>query len=116
MEENSEDIWSTWFTFDQPQYHLLEVIPYFRTSLHNLKSLLFNNFAIKIGKKSFGVRPIFTSIEGVNMLVDKAADENRVPSLYARKQASDMPSWIVLDKQVCPYNLIRTHTNSQVKQ
>ncbi|XP_026327442.1 EF-hand domain-containing family member C2-like [Hyposmocoma kahamanoa] len=53
-----------------------------------------------IGKKNFGVRPIFNSIDGVNMLVDKAEEGNRVPSLYARKQSSDMPSWIVLDKQI----------------
>lgn len=39
------------------------------------------------------------------MLVDKAEENNRVPSLYARKQASDLPTWIVLDKQVSPYNL-----------
>ncbi|CAG9786774.1 unnamed protein product [Diatraea saccharalis] len=32
------------------------------------------------------------------MLVDKADSENRVPSLYGRKQAPDLPTWIMYDK------------------
>lgn len=55
----------------------------------------------QIGKKNFGVRPIFTSIDKVNMLVDKAEGVNRVPSLYGRKQAPDLPTWIMYDKHVC---------------
>lgn len=35
------------------------------------------------------------------MLVDKADGINRVPSLYCRKQAPDLPSWIMYDKNVC---------------
>ncbi|XP_049873466.1 EF-hand domain-containing family member C2-like [Pectinophora gossypiella] len=53
-----------------------------------------------IGKKSFGVRPVFTTIDGVNMLVDKAEGDNRVPSLYCRKQAADQPTWIMYDKHI----------------
>ncbi|CAK1551125.1 unnamed protein product [Leptosia nina] len=53
-----------------------------------------------IGKKSFGVRPVFTSIDKVNMLVDKAEGVNRVPSLYCRKQAPDLPTWIMYDKNI----------------
>lgn len=53
-----------------------------------------------IGKKNFGVRPIFTTIDNVNMLVDKAEGTNRVPSLYCRKQAPDLPAWILYDKQI----------------
>ncbi|XP_072948827.1 EF-hand domain-containing family member C2-like [Epargyreus clarus] len=53
-----------------------------------------------IGKKSFGVRPIFTSIDKVNMLVDKPEGINRVPSLYCRKQAPDLPTWIMFDKNI----------------
>ncbi|KPI95568.1 PREDICTED: EF-hand domain-containing family member C2-like [Papilio xuthus] len=53
-----------------------------------------------IGKKGFGVRPIFTSVDKVNMLVDKAADTNRVPSFYARKQAPELPTWIMYDKNI----------------
>ncbi|XP_060803247.1 EF-hand domain-containing family member C2 [Amyelois transitella] len=53
-----------------------------------------------IGKKSFGVRPVFTSIDKVNMLVDKAEEGNRVPSIYCRKQAPDLPTWIMYDKHI----------------
>ncbi|XP_030030650.1 EF-hand domain-containing family member C2 isoform X2 [Manduca sexta] len=53
-----------------------------------------------LGKKSFGVRPVFTSIDKVNMLVDKAEGVNRVPSLYCRKQAPDLPTWIMYDKHI----------------
>ncbi|RVE49350.1 hypothetical protein evm_005965 [Chilo suppressalis] len=53
-----------------------------------------------IGKKNFGVRPVFTSIDKVNMLVDKTETVNRVPSLYGRKQAPDLPTWIMYDKHV----------------
>lgn len=56
---------------------------------------------LQIGKKSFGVRPIFTSVDKVNMLVDKAADTNRVPSFYCRKQAPEQPTWLMYDKNVC---------------
>ncbi|RVE45367.1 hypothetical protein evm_009996 [Chilo suppressalis] len=53
-----------------------------------------------IGKKNFGVRPVFTSIDKVNMLVDKTETVNRVPSLYGRKQAPDLPTWIMYDKHI----------------
>ncbi|XP_045448004.1 EF-hand domain-containing family member C2-like [Melitaea cinxia] len=53
-----------------------------------------------IGKKNFGVRPVFTSVDKVNMLVDKKDGVNRVPSLYCRKQAPDLPSWIMYDKNI----------------
>ncbi|KAF9824875.1 hypothetical protein SFRURICE_001748 [Spodoptera frugiperda] len=53
-----------------------------------------------IGKKSFGVRPIFTTIGNVNMLIDKQEGVNRVPSLYCRKQAPDLPTWIMYDKHI----------------
>ncbi|CAB3220752.1 unnamed protein product [Arctia plantaginis] len=53
-----------------------------------------------IGKTSFGVRPVFTSIDKVNMLVDKAEGVNRVPSLYCRKQAPDLPTWLMFDKNI----------------
>ncbi|XP_013145374.1 PREDICTED: EF-hand domain-containing family member C2-like isoform X1 [Papilio polytes] len=53
-----------------------------------------------IGKKSFGVRPIFTTINKINMLVDKAPDSDRVPSLYARKQGPELPAWVTYDKQI----------------
>ncbi|KPI95569.1 EF-hand domain-containing family member C2 [Papilio xuthus] len=53
-----------------------------------------------IGKKSFGVRPIFTTINKINMLVDKPPDSDRVPSLYARKQGPELPAWVTYDKQV----------------
>ncbi|XP_045498047.1 EF-hand domain-containing family member C2-like [Colias croceus] len=53
-----------------------------------------------IGKKNFGVRPVFTTIGKVNMLVDKAEAGNRVPSLYCRKQAPDLPTWIMYDKNI----------------
>ncbi|XP_022814037.1 EF-hand domain-containing family member C2-like [Spodoptera litura] len=53
-----------------------------------------------IGKKSFGVRPIFTTIGNVNMLIDKQEGGNRVPSLYCRKQAPDLPTWIMYDKHI----------------
>lgn len=56
-----------------------------------------------IGKKSFGVRPVFTSIDKVNMLVDKSESGNRVPSLYCRKQAPDLPTWIMYDKHILRY-------------
>ncbi|KAI8436844.1 hypothetical protein MSG28_010298 [Choristoneura fumiferana] len=53
-----------------------------------------------IGKTKFGVRPVFTAIDRVNMLVDKTEGENRVPSLYCRKQAPDLPTWIMYDKHI----------------
>ncbi|XP_026734418.1 EF-hand domain-containing family member C2-like [Trichoplusia ni] len=53
-----------------------------------------------IGRKSFGVRPIFTTIDNVNMLIDKPEGVNRVPSLYCRKQAPDLPTWIMYDKNI----------------
>ncbi|XP_068633577.1 EF-hand domain-containing family member C2-like [Battus philenor] len=53
-----------------------------------------------IGKTNFGVRPVFTSIDKVNMLVDKSEGTNRVPSLYARKQAPELPTWIMYDKHI----------------
>ncbi|CAK1580325.1 unnamed protein product [Parnassius mnemosyne] len=53
-----------------------------------------------IGKKNFGVRPIFTTIDNVNMLIDKSEDVNRVPSLYSRKQTPELPSWIMYDKHI----------------
>ncbi|XP_039752829.1 EF-hand domain-containing family member C2-like [Pararge aegeria] len=56
-----------------------------------------------IGKTNFGVRPIFTSIDKVNMLVDKPESVNRVPSLYCRKQAPDLPTWIMYDKNILRY-------------
>lgn len=71
------------------------------------------NFLLQIGKKSFGVRPIFTTIGNVNMLIDKQEGVNRVPSLYCRKQAPDLPTWIMYDKHVsldtkcCSYNEVR---------
>lgn len=34
------------------------------------------------------------------MLVDKSEGVNRVPSLYCRKQAPDLPTWIMYDKNV----------------
>ncbi|KAJ2949147.1 hypothetical protein O0L34_g6087 [Tuta absoluta] len=57
-----------------------------------------------LGKKSFGVRPIFTTIDGINMLIDKAEDGNRVPSLYCRRQAADLPTWIIYDKNILHFN------------
>ncbi|XP_034832363.1 EF-hand domain-containing family member C2-like [Maniola hyperantus] len=53
-----------------------------------------------IGKTNFGVRPIFTTIDKVNMLVDKPEGVNRVPSLYCRKQAPDLPTWVMYDKNI----------------
>lgn len=34
------------------------------------------------------------------MLIDKPEGVNRVPSLYCRKQAPDLPTWIMYDKNV----------------
>ncbi|XP_063536480.1 EF-hand domain-containing family member C2-like [Cydia strobilella] len=53
-----------------------------------------------IGRTKFGVRPVFTSIDKVNMLVDKATEENIVPSLYSRKQAPELPTWLMYDKNI----------------
>ncbi|VVC91216.1 unnamed protein product, partial [Leptidea sinapis] len=53
-----------------------------------------------IGKKSFGVRPVFTSVDKVNMLVDKPEGVNRVPSLYCRKQMPELPTWLMYDKNI----------------
>ncbi|XP_004932171.1 EF-hand domain-containing family member C2-like [Bombyx mandarina] len=53
-----------------------------------------------LGKKNFGVRPVFASIDKVNMLVDKAEGVNKVPSMYSRKQAPDLPTWIMYDKNI----------------
>lgn len=55
---------------------------------------------LQLGKKNFGVRPVFASIDKVNMLVDKAEGVNKVPSMYSRKQAPDLPTWIMYDKNV----------------
>ncbi|KAG7308595.1 hypothetical protein JYU34_005814 [Plutella xylostella] len=53
-----------------------------------------------IGRKHFGLRPIFTSLNKVNMLVDKGEDYDRAPSVYGRKQAPELPAWIVYDKSI----------------
>ncbi|XP_028169092.1 EF-hand domain-containing family member C2-like [Ostrinia furnacalis] len=68
-----------------------------------------------IGKKSFGVRPVFTSIDRVNMLVDKTEGENRVPSLYCRKQAPDLPTWIMYDKHILRFQAFFQQTLHEMR-
>ncbi|KAL4715967.1 hypothetical protein ACJJTC_013267 [Scirpophaga incertulas] len=68
-----------------------------------------------IGKKNFGVRPVFTSIDNVNMLVDKAELNNRVPSLYCRKQAPDLPTWIMYDKHILHFQAYFQQTLQEMK-
>ncbi|CAH0715499.1 unnamed protein product, partial [Brenthis ino] len=68
-----------------------------------------------IGKTSFGVRPIFTSIDKVNMLVDKAEGVNRVPSLYCRKQAPDLPTWIMYDKHILRFQAFFQQTLHEMR-
>ncbi|CAG9561858.1 unnamed protein product [Danaus chrysippus] len=68
-----------------------------------------------IGKKNFGVRPIFTSIDKVNMLVDKAEGVNRVPSLYGRKQAPDLPTWIMYDKHILRFQAYFQQTLQEMR-
>ncbi|XP_046966018.1 EF-hand domain-containing family member C2-like [Vanessa cardui] len=68
-----------------------------------------------IGKKSFGVRPIFTSIDKVNMLVDKAEGVNRIPSLYCRKQAPDLPTWIMYDKNILRFQAFFQQTLHEMR-
>ncbi|XP_041979568.1 EF-hand domain-containing family member C2-like [Aricia agestis] len=53
-----------------------------------------------IGRKNFGLRPVFTSVDKVNMLVDKSEGVGREPALYARRQAPDLPAWILYDKHI----------------
>lgn len=65
----------------------------------NIKIILVGHH-LQIGKKNFGVRQIFTTVDKVNMLIDKSEGTNRVPSLYSRKQTPELPSWIMYDKQV----------------
>ncbi|KOB73422.1 EF-hand domain-containing family member C2, partial [Operophtera brumata] len=68
-----------------------------------------------VGKKNFGVRPVFARVGGVNMLVDKAESGNRVPSLYCRKQAPDLPSWIMFDKNILKFQAYFQQSLLEVK-
>ncbi|XP_075977828.1 EF-hand domain-containing family member C2-like [Anticarsia gemmatalis] len=68
-----------------------------------------------IGKTSFGVRPVFTSIDRVNMLVDKDEGVNRVPSLYCRKQAPELPTWIMYDKHILRFQAFFQQTLHEMR-
>ncbi|XP_052753488.1 EF-hand domain-containing family member C2-like isoform X2 [Galleria mellonella] len=68
-----------------------------------------------IGKKNFGVRPIFTTIDKVNMLVDKTEGVNRVPSLYCRKQAPELPTWIIYDKHILRFQAFFQQTLHEMR-
>ncbi|KAM3965215.1 EF-hand domain-containing family member C2 [Aphomia sociella] len=68
-----------------------------------------------LGKKNFGIRPVFTSIDKVNMLVDKTEGVNRVPSLYCRKQAPDLPTWIMYDKHILRFQAFFQQTLHEMR-